>query len=108
MRSIRVMSKELAEKIAAGEVVERPGSIVKELCENSIDAGSTAVTVETRQGGITYIRVTDNGSGIKADEVGLAFMRHSTSKPITSRNSSMCTRWAFAEKHWQALRLFLI
>ena len=80
MRSIRVMSKELAEKIAAGEVVERPGSIVKELCENSIDAGSTAVTVETRQGGITYIRVTDNGSGIKADEVGLAFMRHSTSK----------------------------
>lgn len=80
MRSIRLMSKSLSEKIAAGEVVERPGSIVKELCENSIDAGSTAVTVEIKQGGISYIRITDNGSGIAADEVELAFMRHSTSK----------------------------
>ena len=80
MAIIKELSSHLADLIAAGEVVERPGSIVKELCENSIDAGSTAVTVETRQGGITYIRVTDNGSGIKADEVGLAFMRHSTSK----------------------------
>lgn len=80
MRSIRLMSKSLSEKIAAGEVVERPGSIVKELCENSIDAGSTAVTVEIKQGGISYIRITDNGSGIVADEVELAFMRHSTSK----------------------------
>lgn len=80
MRNIRQMSKELANKIAAGEVVERPGSIVKELCENSIDAGSTAITVEIREGGISYIRVTDNGSGIAAGEVELAFTRHSTSK----------------------------
>ena len=64
MSVIKLMSKELAEKIAAGEVVERPASIVKELVENSIDAGSTAVTVEIREGGLDFIRVTDNGCGI--------------------------------------------
>ncbi len=80
MRNIRLMDKSLAEKIAAGEVVERPGSIVKELCENSIDAGSSAITIEIRNGGISLIRITDNGSGIPADEVALAFVRHSTSK----------------------------
>lgn len=80
MRSIRLMDKDLAEKIAAGEVVERPGSIVKEMCENSIDAGSTAITVEIKNGGIDMIRIVDNGCGIPADEVQLAFYRHSTSK----------------------------
>ena len=83
MRNIRLMDKALAEKIAAGEVVERPGSIVKELCENSIDAGSSAITIDIRNGGISSIRITDNGSGIPADEVALAFVRHSTSKMYT-------------------------
>lgn len=80
MRSIQLMSKALADKIAAGEVVERPASIVKELVENSIDAGSTAITVEIREGGISYVRVTDNGSGIAAQDVKTAFLRHATSK----------------------------
>lgn len=74
------LPQEVILKIAAGEVVERPSSIVKELVENSIDAGSTAITVEIVDGGIKYIRVVDNGSGIKESMLGLAFERHSTSK----------------------------
>ena len=80
MRSIKLMDRDLAEKIAAGEVVERPGSIVKEMCENSIDAGSTAITVEIKEGGVSLVRIADNGCGIPSDEVRLAFCRHSTSK----------------------------
>ena len=77
---IRVLSKNVSDKIAAGEVIERPVSIVKELAENSIDAGATSVTVEIRNGGKTYIRVTDNGCGIDPDECSTAFLRHATSK----------------------------
>lgn len=80
MGRINVLDKHLAELIAAGEVVERPSSVIKELVENSIDAGASAVTVEIKNGGITFMRVTDNGSGIERDDIKLAFLRHSTSK----------------------------
>lgn len=80
MADIQVLPKEIAELIAAGEVVERPASVIKELVENSIDAGATAVTVEIERGGITYMRVTDNGSGIAKDQIKTAFLRHATSK----------------------------
>ena len=86
MSDIKVLPKEISELIAAGEVVERPASVIKELVENSIDAGATAITVEIQRGGITYMRVTDNGIGIAKDQIKTAFLRHATSKIKTAND----------------------
>ena len=91
MTEIRLLEQATIDKIAAGEVVERPGSIVKELCENSIDAGAGAITVEIRDGGLSLIRVTDNGEGIDPDQIRTAFLRHATSK-ITKVDDLTCIR----------------
>ncbi len=80
MSKIRMLSESMIGKIAAGEVVERPVSAIKELIENSLDAGATSVTIEIREGGLEYIRVTDNGSGIDESDIRMAFERHATSK----------------------------
>ena len=84
MGRINVLDKFTSEKIAAGEVVERPASVIKELVENSIDAGATSVTVEIRNGGISYMRVTDNGCGMDSADARTAFLRHATSKIKTA------------------------
>jgi len=86
MPKINLLPKNVAELIAAGEVVERPASVIKELVENSIDAGATVVTVEIQRGGITYMRVTDNGCGIDYKDVPTAFLRHATSKIKTGED----------------------
>lgn len=84
MPKINVLPKHLAELIAAGEVVERPASVVKELLENSIDAGADKITVEIKNGGISYIRITDNGCGISREDIRNAFVSHATSKISTA------------------------
>ena len=80
MAHIKVLDQITIDKIAAGEVIERPASIVKELTENAIDAGADSVTIEIEDGGITLIRISDNGSGIEREDIHNAFLRHSTSK----------------------------
>ena len=85
MSVIKILDKSIANKIAAGEVVERPSSVVKELVENAMDAGAQNITVEIQNGGTTYIRVTDDGCGMSQDDAKIAFVRHATSK-ISSEN----------------------
>lgn len=84
MSKIHVLDKSIYELIAAGEVIERPSSVIKEMMENSIDAGATSITVEIKNGGRTYMRITDNGCGIAPEDIPLAFVRHATSKIETS------------------------
>lgn len=86
MGKINVLDEQLANQIAAGEVVERPSSVVKELVENAVDAGSTTIDIVIEEGGLTLVRVTDNGSGIDADDIEKAFFRHATSKLSSSKD----------------------
>lgn len=91
MPDIQLLDEATIEKIAAGEVVERPSSVIKELVENAIDAKATFITVEIKEGGTTFLRVTDNGCGIEKEQVRLAFLRHSTSK-IRSMEDLLCVK----------------
>ena len=86
MAEIRLLDSNTIDKIAAGEVVERPSSVVKELVENAMDAGADAITVEIRDGGCSFIRVTDNGDGIEKEQIRKAFFRHATSKISTAED----------------------
>ena len=86
MKKINVLTTEISNKIAAGEVVERPASVIKELVENSIDAGATKIIIEIKQGGISYIRVTDNGCGISPEDIKTAFLPHATSKIVSEED----------------------
>lgn len=87
MATIAVLDQNTIDKIAAGEVVERPASVVKELVENAMDAGATAITVEIRDGGISLVRITDNGSGIPAEQVPLAFCATRRARSVPWKNS---------------------
>ncbi|MBQ8931605.1 MAG: ATP-binding protein, partial [Ruminiclostridium sp.] len=80
MPTIKLLDKSVAELIAAGEVIERPSSVIKELIENSVDAGAKHITIEIKSGGISYMRITDDGCGIAFSEIPTAFLRHATSK----------------------------
>ncbi len=80
MAKISVLSDQVANQIAAGEVIERPASIVKELVENSLDAGSTAIEIEFKKGGTSFIRIEDNGCGMSEEDASLSLQRHATSK----------------------------
>ena len=92
---IHILDSETIDKIAAGEVVERPSSVVKELVENAIDAKATAITVEVKDGGIEFIRVTDNGAGIERDQLRTAFLRHATSKIDNAEDLSRISSLGF-------------
>ena len=92
MPQINVLSKEISELIAAGEVIERPASVIKELVENSIDSGAEHITVEIKNGGTTYMRVTDDGCGMAFSDVPTAFLRHATSKIVSKDDlDNICT-----------------
>ena len=102
MANITVLDQSTINKIAAGEVIERPASVVKELLENAVDAHATAVTVEIKDGGCSMIRVTDNGWGIPKEEIPLAFLRHATSKIKTVEDLFTIPPWVSAARPWPA------
>ncbi len=95
MKQIHVLDAETIDKIAAGEVVERPSSVVKELVENAIDAGAASITVEIKEGGISFMRITDNGSGIAKEQIRTAFLRHATSKIDSAEDLSRIASLGF-------------
>ena len=95
MPKIQKLSAHIANLIAAGEVVERPASVVKELLENAVDAGATKITVEIRDGGMTFLRVTDNGCGMEAEDAKTAFLRHATSKLRTAEDLAAIATMGF-------------
>lgn len=95
MGKIKVLSKNVSDKIAAGEVVERPASVIKEFLENSVDAGATTITVEIKGGGIKYMRVTDNGCGMSKEDVQMSVLRHATSKISTENDLSKIATLGF-------------
>ena len=90
MGKINVLSFEVANLIAAGEVVDRPASVIKELMENSIDAGAKKITVEIKNGGVSYMRVSDDGCGMAPEDMPLALKRHATSKIATAEDLAAC------------------
>ena len=106
MAEIRLLDSNTIDKIAAGEVVERPSSVVKELVENAMDAGADAITVEIRDGGCSFIRVTDNGDGIEKDQIRKAFFRHATSKISTAEDLYHIHSLVSGGKRFPALRRF--
>ena len=103
MKNIAVLDESTIDKIAAGEVIERPSSVVKELVENAIDAGATAVTAEIKDGGISLIRITDNGEGIAKDQISTAFLRHATARSRKWRICFLYLRLDFAVRRYRAL-----
>ena len=107
MPHIELLNQITIDKIAAGEVVERPASVVKELVENAIDAGASAVVVEIEDGGIALMRISDNGCGIEQSEVRSAFLRHSTSKIRSAEDWRMLPRSVSGVRHFPVLRLSL-
>ena len=104
MPHIQTLEPHVADLIAAGEVVERPASVVKELVENAIDAGASTVTVEIQHGGMTLIRVTDDGCGIAAGEAETAFLRHATSKIRTEYDLEAIGTLGFRGRPWPPSR----
>ena len=100
MNKIVLLDEVTANQIAAGEVIERPASVVKELAENAIDAEATQITVEIRNGGISYIRITDNGAGIDGEDIEFAFERHATSKIRNIKDLDTLSTMDSEEKPW--------
>ena len=101
MGKIHVLSSEVSNKIAAGEVVERPSSVIKELVENSIDAGATLISVEIKKGGSIYMRVSDNGSGMSEEDAKICFLRHATSRCRRAVTLTQFIRLVSEVRHFQ-------